>query len=76
MLNPNVEAAPALVGDLDGLSQAEVQIEARIRRTKGDLMALQLRFGYQFLGQSQSQVVELPVKMKRIMTTTFDLDEL
>ena len=76
VLNPNVEMAPALVGDLDALSQSEVQIEARIRRSAEDLTALQVRVDYQFLGQSQRQVVELPVKMKRIMTTTFDLDEL
>jgi hypothetical protein len=75
-LTPNVEADPASVGDLDSLSQTEVQIEARIRRSAGDLKALKIQISYQFLGQSQSQAEELPVKMKRIMTTTFDLEEL
>ncbi|RLC91048.1 MAG: hypothetical protein DRI77_14280, partial [Chloroflexi bacterium] len=76
VLNPNVEADPVALGDLDALSQTEVQIEARIRRSGEDLAALQVRVGYQFLGQPHSQLGELPVKMKRIMTTTFDLEEL
>jgi hypothetical protein len=76
VLNPNVEAAPVVVGDLDALSQTEVQIEARIRRVTEEMTVLQVRVGYEFLGQPHSQVVGLPVKMKRIMTTTFDLDEL
>ena len=75
-LTPSVEAAPASVGDLDRLSQTEVQIEARIRRSAGDLNALKIQISYQFLGRSQSQVAELPIEMKRIMTTTFDLDDL
>jgi len=84
VLYPNVEAVPTVVGDrsaersrrsLDALSQTEVQIKARIRRSTGDLTALQVRVNYQFLGQPHSQVEELPVKMKRIMTTTFDLND-
>jgi len=84
VLNPNVEAALAVVGDgstelaevLDALSQTEVQIEARFRRINEETTALQLRIGHKFLGKLYSQVENLPVKMKRIMTTTFDLDEL
>ena len=76
VLNPNVEAAPVIVGDLDALGQTEVQIEARIRRTIEEMAALQVRVGYEFLGRSHSQAQELPITMKRIMTTTFDLDDL
>ena len=76
VLNPNVEAAPALVGDLASLSQTEVQIEARIRRTAGEMENLQVRVDYQFLGQSRSLTEELPVNMKRITTTTCALDGL
>jgi len=76
VLNSNVEAAPVVVGDLDALRQAEVQIEARIRRSGEDLAALQVWVTYRFLGQPHSQTEELPIKMKRIMTTTFDVDEL
>jgi len=76
VLNSNIEAAPVVVGDLDALSQAEVQIEARIRRSGEDLTALQVRVTYRFLDQPHSQTEELPIKMKRIMTTTFDVDEL
>jgi hypothetical protein len=76
VLNPNVEAAPTTVGDLDMLSQIEVQVEARIRRIAGEMESLQVRVDYQLLGQSHSLTEDLPVKMKRIMTTTFDLDEL
>jgi hypothetical protein len=73
VLTPNVEAGSVVVGDLNALSQTEVQIEARIRRVTEEMTALQVRVGYEFLGQPHSQVVGLPVKMKRIMTTTFDL---
>jgi len=76
VLTPGAEAGSAAVGDLEALSQTELQIEGRIRRSTGDLSALQVRVDYLFLGQPHSQVAELPVKMKRIMTTTFDLDEL
>ncbi|MGA9348015.1 MAG: hypothetical protein WBW48_04330 [Anaerolineae bacterium] len=76
VLNSNVEAAPTMMGDLDPLSQAEVQIETRFRRITEEMTALQVRVGHKFLGQSYSQVEKLPVKIKRIMTTTFDLDEL
>jgi len=76
VLNSNVEAAPAAAGDLDALRQAEVPIEARIRRSGEDLTALQVRVTYRFLDQPHSQAEALPIKMKRIMTTTFDLDEL
>jgi hypothetical protein len=76
VLTPGTGADPAAVGDLEALSQTEVQIEARIRRGTDDLAALQVQVGYLFLGQLHSQVAELPVRMKRIMTTTFDLDEL
>ena len=67
VLSANVEAAPSEIGDLDPLAQAEIQIEARIRRSAGDLTALQVQIGYQFLGQLHSQVEELPVKMKWVM---------
>jgi len=76
VLNANVEAALFEIGDLDPLGQAEIQIEARFRRSTEDLTALQVQISYQVLGQPYSQVEELPVKMKRIMTTTFDLEEL
>jgi len=76
VLTPGTGADTATVGDLEALSQTEVQIEARIRRGTEDLAALQVRVGYLFLGQLHSQVAELPVRMKRIMTTSFDLDEL
>jgi hypothetical protein len=76
LLTSGVEAVPAAVGDLGALSQTEVQIEARIRRRAGDLTSVQAQVEYQFLGRPRSQSVELPVKMRRIMTTTFDLDEL
>jgi len=76
VLTPGTGADPATVGDLEALSQTEVQIEVRIRRSTDDLSALQVRVDYLFLGQLHSQVAELPVRMKRIMTTTFDLDEL
>jgi len=76
VLNPHVATVPAVVGNLDALSQMEVRMEARIRRSAGDLAALRVRVGYQFLGRPYSQVEELSIKMKRIMTTTFDLDDL
>jgi len=76
VLNANIEAAKAVVGTVDALSQVEVSVEARIRRVTGEMTILQVRVGYQFLGRSHSQGVELPVKMRRLMTTTFDLDQL
>ncbi len=76
VLNSNIEAAPTVVGDLDALSQTEMQIEARFHRIIEEMTALQVRVGHTFLGQSYSQVEKLPVKIKRIMTTTFDLDAL
>ena len=76
VLNSNIVAALTVVGDLDALSQTEVQVEARFRRITEETTALQVRIGHKFLGQPYSQVENLPVKMKRIVTTTFDLDEL
>lgn len=76
VLSPNVQATAATVGDLGTLSQIEVQIEARIRKSGEEMTKLQVQVRYEFLGQAHSQTVELPVKMKRLMTTTFDLDEL
>ena len=76
VLDSSVEAALTMVGDLDPLSQAEVQIEARIRRITEEMTTLQVRVSHKFLGQPHSQVEKLPVKMRRIMTTAFDLDEL
>ena len=76
VLDSNIEAVPTVVGDLDALSQTEVQIEARFHRITEEATALQVRVGHKFLGQPYSQVEKLPIKIKRIMTTTFDLDEL
>lgn len=76
VLSPNTRATPVTVGDLDALGQTEVQIEARIRQISGEMTTLQVQVRYEFLGQSHSQTAELPVKMKRLMTTTLDLDEL
>ncbi len=76
VLNANVEATPVLLGGLDALSQAEVSSEVRFRRMPGEMTALQVRMTYQFLGKSHSQVAELPITLKRLMTTTFDLDDL
>jgi len=45
-------------------------------RSLGRALQVWRLISYQFLGQPYSQVEELPVKMKRIMTTTFDLEEL
>jgi len=76
VLNSNIVAALTVVSDLDALSQTEVQIEARFHRIIEETTALQVRVGHKFLGQPYSQVENLSVKMKRIVTTTFDLDEL
>jgi len=76
VLNANVEALLAEIGDLGPLSQTEIQTEARFRRRGGEVESLQVRFSYWFLGQSQSQVETFPITMKRLMTTAFDLDEL
>ena len=76
VLDSNIEAVPTVVGDLDALSQTEVQIEARFHRIIEEMTDLQVRVGHKFLGQPYSHVENLPIKMRRIVTTTFDLDEL
>jgi hypothetical protein len=76
LLNPNVVATRSVVAEIGALSHSELQIEARIRRTGTEMAELEVRVRYEFLGQPQAEEVHLPVRMRRLMTTTIDLQDL
>ena len=76
VLTPNVETELVHLGELAATSPIEAQLEARIRRAAGETASLTIRIDYTFLGHPRSQIAELPIEMKRIMTTTFDFDDL
>jgi hypothetical protein len=72
--NDNVKAETGTLDELAALSQTELHIEARIGQ--GNTDALHVRVDYHYQGRAQRQDIMLPVKMKQMMTTTFDLSKL
>ena len=74
--SPAVEAARVEMGTLAAMSRDAVTLEGRFRRSRGELSSLQLRITYDFLDQPQQQDVEVPIEMKSMMTTAFDVREL
>lgn len=72
----SVQADPLFLEEMEALGHVEVEVEARIRRGSEKMTTLPVQIRYTFLGETHSQTVELPVKMKRLMTTTVDLNDL
>lgn len=75
IVTPGVEAVPATLKNLERLGHTEVCIETRVRRADTQTLPLQVRITWQFLGQPQSQLEEAPVRIRRMVTTAFDMEE-
>ena len=77
ILSPNVAASKADLGELPGRDAAKIVIEdVRIRRTPEEMKHLELALAYEFAGRGHHQTFKLPVTMKTLMTTSFDLLDL
>lgn len=73
-LNPEIDAKPIEVPEIEMLSSCQKTLDARLRRIKGGegQMILQLRVRYQFLGQPHDQSAEFPVSIQTTMRTAVD----
>jgi hypothetical protein len=77
ILSPNVAASKADLTELPGRDAAKIVIEdVRIRRTPEEMKHLELALAYEFAGRGHRQTFKLPVTMKTLMTTSFDLLDL
>lgn len=75
ILNVAVDMPAVEVGDLGIMSQREVATEGRFRRGREDLISLDVRVSYEFLGEPQQQTSEIEITMKKMMEQKFDLGE-
>jgi hypothetical protein len=74
--NTNIDVQPKTIDRLAPLSQEEIKLEGRFRRSYGKTEKLQIQLGYNFLGQPQRQDVELDVQVQSISEQAFDIREL
>jgi hypothetical protein len=76
VLNEHVDYEPFEHDTLPGHQTLRPDIPIRIWRRDKDVTHLRVQLSYQFLGERRRQVEELPITMRSMMESSFDLEDL
>ncbi|MEA3376466.1 MAG: PglZ domain-containing protein, partial [Chloroflexota bacterium] len=76
ILDENVDYEPVELENLPSHRNVQMDIPVRIWRRDEEVTDLRLRISYQLLGERRRQVEVLPITMRSMMESGFDLEEL
>lgn len=76
LLDENVDYEPVELRSLPGRHDVQMDVPVRIWRREEDVTDLRLRVSYQLLGERRRQLEVVPIIMRSMMESGFDLEDL
>lgn len=76
VLDAHIDAEPFHLDSLLGREDATVDMPIRIWRREDEVTTIQLKISYQILGERKRRLETLPITMRSMMESSFDLEDL